>query len=77
MAMIEITCLGISHRRVNLTIIEYQGGCENRRLGQAEGRATESWPLGGAASGAMQVKEQPKVGPKGEREGTSESNYTD
>ena len=46
-----------------LTTIEYQGGCENRRLGQAEGRATESWPSGwGAESGAMQVKEQPKVG---------------
>ena len=63
---------------MNLTTIEYQGGCENRRLGQAEGRAPESWPSGwGAESGAMQVKEQPKVGPKGEREGMSESNYTE
>jgi hypothetical protein len=34
-------------------------------------------PWGGAASGSMQVKEQPKVGPKGEREGTSESNGTE
>ena len=39
--------------------------------------ARQGWPLGGgAASGAMQVKEQPMVGPKGERVGAIESNDT-
>ena len=56
-----------------LTTIERQGGRENRKLGKAEGRATESWPQRGAASGTMQVKEQPQVGPKGEGVGTTES----
>ena len=60
-----------------LTTIERQGGRENRKLGKAEGRATESWPQRGAASGSMQVNEQPKVGPKGEGVGTTESNDTD
>ena len=49
----------------DLTTIEHLGRCENRKLGKAEGRATESWPQRGAASGTMQVNEQPKVGPKG------------
>ena len=44
---------------------EQRGRCETRKLGKAEGRATESWPQRGAASGTMQVNEQPKVGPKG------------
>ena len=60
----------------NSTTIERQGGRENQKLGKAEGRATESWPQRGAASGSMQVKEQPKVGPKGEGVGTTESNHT-
>ncbi|MCX6963877.1 MAG: glycosyltransferase family 2 protein [Verrucomicrobia bacterium] len=60
----------------NSTTIERQGGRENRKLGKAEGRATESWPQRGAASGSMQVKEQPKVGPKGDGVGTTESNHT-
>ena len=59
------------------TTIERQGGRENRKLGKAEGRATESWPQRGAASGTMQVIEQPKVGPKGEGVGTTESNDSD
>ena len=59
------------------TTIERQGWRENRKLGKAEGRATESWPQRGAASRTMQVKEQPKVGPKGEGVGTTESNDTD
>ena len=52
----------------NLTIedtIERWGRSENRKLGKAEGGATESWPQMGAASGTMQVKDQPEVGPKG------------
>jgi glycosyltransferase involved in cell wall biosynthesis len=57
----------------DLTTIEHGGRCENRKLGKAEGRATDSWPQGGAASGTMQVIEQPKVGPKGEEAGASES----
>ena len=63
--------------KTELTTIERQGGRENRKLGKAEGRATESWPQRGAASGSMQVNEQPKVGPKGEGVGTTESNDTD
>ena len=54
----------------NLTTIEHLGRCENRKLGKAEGRATESWPQRGAASGTMQVNEQPKVGPKGTQAAT-------
>ena len=50
--------------------IERRGRRENRKLGKAEGRATESWPQRGAASGTMQVIERPK----GEGVGTSESN---
>jgi glycosyltransferase involved in cell wall biosynthesis len=57
----------------DLTTIEHGGRCENRKLGKAEGRATDSWPQGGAASGTMQVIEQPEVGPKGEEAGASES----
>jgi hypothetical protein len=60
-------------RKADLTTIEHRGRCENRKLGKAEGRATESWPQRGAASGTMQVKEQPQVGPKGEEAGASES----
>ena len=61
----------------DLTTIERQGGRENRKLWKAEGRATESWPQRGAASGTMQIKEQPQVGPKGEGVGMTESNNTD
>ena len=57
----------------DLTTIEHRGRCENRKLVKAEGRATESWPQKGAASGTMQVKEHPKVGPKGEGAGATES----
>lgn len=53
----------------NLTTIERLGGRENRKLGKAEGRATESWPQWGVASRSMQVKEQRKVGPQGETSG--------
>ena len=60
-----------------LTTIERLGGRENRKLGKAEERATESCPQRGAASGTMQVNEQPKVGLTGERVGTTESNETD
>jgi glycosyltransferase involved in cell wall biosynthesis len=60
----------------DLTTIEHWGGRENRKLWKAEGRATESWPQRGAASGTMQVKEQPQVGPKGEGEGSTESKDT-
>ena len=43
-------------------------------MGKPKEEQLKVGPLGGggAASGAMQVKEQPKVGPKGEREGMSE-----
>ena len=54
--------------------IERRGRRENRKLGKAEGRATESWPQRGAASGTMQVIERPKVGPEGEGVGMTESN---
>ena len=40
-----------------------RNGRVNRKFGKAEGRATESWPQRGAASGTTQVKEQQKVGP--------------
>jgi len=60
----------------DLTTIERQGGRENRKLGKAEGRATESWPQRGASSGTIQVKEQPQVGPKGEGVGTTQSKDT-
>ena len=56
-----------------LTTIEHWDSCENRRLGKAEGRATESWLQRGAASGTMPVIEQTKVGLKGEGVGTTES----
>ena len=59
------------------TTIERQGGRENRKLGKAEGRATESWPQRGAASGTMQVIEQSKFGPKGEGVGMTKSNDSD
>jgi len=58
----------ISSKIISGTTIEHRGRRENRKLGKAEGRATESWLQRGAASGAMQVKEQPKVGPKSEEE---------
>ena len=51
---------------ISSTTIERGGRRENRNLGKAEGRATKSWPQRGAASGAMQVIERPKVGPQGE-----------
>ena len=57
--------------------IDCRGRHENRKLGKTVGRSTESCPPRGAASGAMQVNEQPKVGPKGERLGSRESNYAD
>ena len=59
-----------------LTTIERQGGRENRRLGKAEEDQLKVAPQRGAASGAMQVKEQPQVGPKGEEVGTTESEST-
>jgi hypothetical protein len=46
-----------------------EGRRENRKLGKAEGRATESRPQRGVASGTAQVIERPKVGPKSERRG--------
>ena len=60
-----------------LTTIELQGGRENRKLGKSEGRATESWPQKGAASGSMQVNEQPQVGPEGKGVGATESKITE
>ena len=59
--------------RTTESTTEQQGRCENRKLEKAEGRATESWPQRGAASGTMQVNEQPQVGPKGEEAGATES----
>lgn len=59
-----------------LTTIERQGGRENRRLGKAEEEQLKVAPQRGAASGTMQVKEQPQVGPKGEEVGTTESKST-
>ena len=49
--------------------IERRGRRENRKLGKAEGRATESCPQRGVASGTTQVIERPEVGPKGETRG--------
>ena len=43
-------------------------------MGKPKEEQLKVGPWGGAASGAMQVKEQPIVGPEGERVATSESN---
>ena len=58
---------------IYLTTIEYQGGCENRRLGQAEGRATESWPLGAQHRGRCKSKSNRRLAQRvSERERASQ-----
>ena len=71
-AVMEMLKKDLTTESTEITI-ERRGRCENRKLGKAEGRATDSWPQGGAASGTMQVIEQPMVGPKGEEAGASKS----
>ena len=72
-SVLTTNCTNGHEKKTDLTTIEHQGERENRKLGKAEGRATESWPQRGEASGTMQVIEQRQVGPKGDGAGATES----
>jgi hypothetical protein len=50
---------------ISQNTIERRGRRENLKLGKADGRATKSWPQGGAESGTIQVIGRPKVETRG------------
>ncbi|MEI8293843.1 MAG: hypothetical protein WCG66_07605 [bacterium] len=53
--MVEPAEFPFNPNPAELTTIEHWGRRENRKLGKAEGRATESWPAG-EVSGANESK---------------------